>query len=616
MVDIKEIFKDKNFEDGTLKLIENFINEFDDLFGKYVTREEIINRIKNNLEAEVEFVDFMKPTQLGRYNLNDKRILLKRGMSEEETKSVFFHEMIHCITVKENFIGFPMGFDEVAYLNGEEQEFKHTAIGLTEGFTEYVTKIRNQKYGYTSRSYPILSEQTENLAEVIGEEKFLDIGFNKPEEIFTVMVEEEIVPFESDVDDFLKQFDELYKYEDEILIDKFIKDSANTGKSGTEALMLDILGVRDSKKLKLDKIKAYIVKTLLSKVKKMDVNTKEDLMSIQERIAKYTTQLGMGTNYEASSILFDKIAELEEIGKSREEILEMLPKSTRKLAEYEFKYREFMELPPEEMLEKMANSEVDIYDEVIAGPFEKKYGSEIVKKIFQGIQDDELAYELSLQLTDKFAKTILDKGWNPQLMSFEFIELDYPTGLTFNIYEADGENLKYLATFSDANDDYKMEEMRVCLATEKLKILEENPILDSNSVLMKGKSGTILSYNGNNDYTFINDSKEIFVNNEETSIFFSEAEITQKRLRAAAERYQNMERVAPGTVILKDIGRRVSTLEMQRDQIRGKRKFTPIDIEKATEEVTLEKVQKILEEIGEPEQSIQETLEKGIGYNE
>ena len=27
MADIKEIFKDKNFEDGTLKLIENFIVE-------------------------------------------------------------------------------------------------------------------------------------------------------------------------------------------------------------------------------------------------------------------------------------------------------------------------------------------------------------------------------------------------------------------------------------------------------------------------------------------------------------------------------------------------------------------------------------------------------------
>lgn len=616
MADIKEIFKDKNFEDGTLKLIENFINEFDDLFGKYVPREELINRIKNNLDAEVEFVDFIKPTQLGSYNINDKRILLKRGMSEEETKSVFFHEMIHCITAREDFLGFPMGFDEVAYLNNEEQKFKSTAIGLTEGFTEYVTKIRNQKYGYTSRSYPILSEQTENLAEVIGEEKFLDIGFNKPEEIFTVMVEEEIVPVESDVDDFLERFDELYNYEEEILMDKFINDPANIGKSGTEGLILDILGVRDSKKLKLDKVKAYIVKTLLSKVRKMDVKTKEDLMSIQERIAKYTTQLGMGTNYEASSILFDKIAEFEGTGKSREEILEMLPNSTRELVEYDFKYREFMELSPEEMLEKMANSEIDIYDEVIAGPFEKKYGSEIVKKIFQGIQDDELAYELSLQLTDKFAKTILDKGWNPQLMSFEFIELDYPTGLTFNIYEADGENLKYLATFSDANDDYKMEEMRVCLATEKLKILEENPILDSNSVLMKGKSGTILSYNGNNDYTFINDSKEIFVNNEETSFFSSEAEITQKRLKAAAERYQNMERVAPGTIMLKDIGKRVNALEMQRDQIRGKRKFTPTDVEKATEEVTLEKVQKILEEIGEPDQTRQETLEKGIGYNE
>ena len=40
MENIAEVFKDKNFDEITLKYINNFIEEFDDLFGKYVNREK------------------------------------------------------------------------------------------------------------------------------------------------------------------------------------------------------------------------------------------------------------------------------------------------------------------------------------------------------------------------------------------------------------------------------------------------------------------------------------------------------------------------------------------------------------------------------------------------
>jgi len=52
---IKELFKEKNFNEKTLYYIENFINEFDSLFGKYISRQELINNIYENLNENISF---------------------------------------------------------------------------------------------------------------------------------------------------------------------------------------------------------------------------------------------------------------------------------------------------------------------------------------------------------------------------------------------------------------------------------------------------------------------------------------------------------------------------------------------------------------------------------
>lgn len=204
MEGIKEIFKDKNFNEETLKLIENFISEFGELFGKYVSRDEVIKRIKENLNENITFSKFEKEKTLGTYDSKDKRITLKENLKEDYIKAVFFHEMIHCITNRGDYVGF----------TGELEE--RTAKGITEGFTQYVSKIRNQKYGVFLNSYPILTEQTENLVELLGEEKFLEAAFNNPENVFDLMEEEALIEDSFDAEDFCECFDVIWKYEDEI----------------------------------------------------------------------------------------------------------------------------------------------------------------------------------------------------------------------------------------------------------------------------------------------------------------------------------------------------------------------------------------------------------------
>ena len=82
MEEIKEIFKDKNFSDETLRYIENFIYEFDSLFGKYLPKKELIHMIKENLEHDIIWEekiskgDEKEQGALGSYDSKKKTIIL------------------------------------------------------------------------------------------------------------------------------------------------------------------------------------------------------------------------------------------------------------------------------------------------------------------------------------------------------------------------------------------------------------------------------------------------------------------------------------------------------------------------------------------------------------
>ena len=57
------------------------INEFDDLFGRFLSRDEILARINNNINS-IEFVDEIKSESTcpaGQYIPEEKKVLIKKG---------------------------------------------------------------------------------------------------------------------------------------------------------------------------------------------------------------------------------------------------------------------------------------------------------------------------------------------------------------------------------------------------------------------------------------------------------------------------------------------------------------------------------------------------------
>ena len=113
---IKEIFKEKEFSDEALYYLENAINEFEEVFGQYVSREELIERIKRNINS-IEFVDKIDYKRenkccLGLYSLQDKKIQVLSTLDDEKKKSVFFHEFLHA----------EASFDERTGFAGEYQD--------------------------------------------------------------------------------------------------------------------------------------------------------------------------------------------------------------------------------------------------------------------------------------------------------------------------------------------------------------------------------------------------------------------------------------------------------------------------------------------------------------
>lgn len=599
MEEIRSIFEDKNFNEETLKLIDNFIKEFDDLFGKYVPREELIKRIKENLNENIDFTTFDKGQVLGRYNSQNKKIFMDKNLPEDKLKAVFFHEMIHCITNHGDFIGF----------TGELDLGARTAIGITEGFTQFVSKIRNQKYGITLNSYPILTEQTENLAELLGVEKFLDTAFNNPEGLFTLMEAEGLVDSYIDAEEFCDHFDVIWKHEDEIYQGK---ESANTA----EGKLMAIIFGRRSQGSEVDNSKAQIINTFLGKLRAKPITTKEDFEQLYEKTQKYAKQLDLDGDYKSLEVFFEKIEELEESGKLREEILDLLPEETKEMVKLDFKVKDLLSLEPIEILKKLEDPECDIYDQITDSEFVEYYNARIAQRMFRGLKDEEFSSKLVRELRYGLGTYILEKGLNLDTLAMEEVGLIGNSGVTINLFETTGEKIEYIATLSSASEMGDFEVFRVCTEEEREKLLEDNVDLLPDGVIMVAESGSIIEYNGEEDYIFIDEHKNVYENYGETSYHESYAEDVYDRIKSSARRYSKLHQYGVAYTLDREVDLMKNLQEEYSQITRGKRKFIPKDVENATKDITLEDVQKMLEEMTGPQITREESLEKGIGFDE
>ena len=218
MDELREFFKEEKYNDTTLSYIFIFAREFDELFGKYVSREEVLKRIKENLNFDIEFVEKFHGDTVGTYDRNEKKIKLKSSLDEEQMKSVFFHEMVHCLTAHGEYTGFARKYSTEAGVS------IITATGLTEGFTQFVTQKRDERFNFKKkgRSYPILTDLTKSLADIIGEDVFLDVAFNYPEKLTEMLEESKLNLDFMDCQHFLENFDIIKQNEKNMLMSRKI----------------------------------------------------------------------------------------------------------------------------------------------------------------------------------------------------------------------------------------------------------------------------------------------------------------------------------------------------------------------------------------------------------
>lgn len=524
---IRSEFADKQFDEQTLELITNFIKEFDSLFGKYLPREEVLKRVRENLDKVTFNYEFKNQRMQGAYSLDDGNILLSKNLQDiEKIRAVFFHEMIHCLTA--NREKGTVGFDKTMTFQEFDEDLEKIWIGrgFDEGVTEYITRIRCQKYApeLYRNSYPILAEQIDNLAELIGEDALMDMTFNAPGQL-----PEQLGIDEYDTDDFLEAFDSIWKEEDKIYLNQNDKDIR---------LFNAMFGIRDAREMNF--AKATIIKTYEQLLLSAPIATTEEFNQMYRKILKYMRQLGKQTNIEMSSTLTRQIRELvHNTGKSMEELMGELDEEPRLLLQRTLIIRQFEAASNEEKLELLTSKEFDSQvfeageDGTVQG-LRARLAANVIETDSQ-----ETSAKLYRMLTSGLAQIIKDKKYNIDRLAIENIkmlgEIFGDRRSIFNLYYTDLENSVYLGTYS-LNDDFDLVEFSQDIP-EKIKqeILKEFPEF-AEVILLYSQKGEIVACHDNERYTRIDEYGEENTSDGDNIYCPSKLEIYQKKLRTAIAR--------------------------------------------------------------------------------
>ena len=552
-------FEGKKFDERTIELINNFINEFDELFGKYISREEVIKRINENLNDSIIFCEFDNKWQHGGYYSKEKCIRIKPGLDEENLKSVIFHELIHCITAQDKNVGFRK-HDYIEYKGYKES----IGIGINEGTAQYLTKIRNARYSpnLKGEAYPILTKQVENLIEIIGEDKFLNVFFNSSEELLNILNDNFEFDIEYDAEDFLKDFDVLWNNENMLAFNRF----ARIGR------------IND---IKVNNATANIIKTYCNKQLSSDVSTVKEVEELYRNIEMYISQLGDGWNITLLNEVLQKITQLKEHHLSNQEIIEQLPEDIRKVFELELEVEKFSRMETLDKLKNISNLETPIMSnlyEVIDISFDlfRIFQGKIMIELYEhyGIKNDE--FEVLFDLAPK----IIEKGYKFEDLSIEVFEDEYGNRI-YKLFEGVGENKREVdLLYKDDINGIQPVELKKMTAEEKKDVAEElESIISEKDSIYIDVNGNIIINNEDGQYTkFDNDEVMEYINSEYIP---SITEELQERIDSSLQRIEKLKRLkAPAIIIQKE----ESLLKERQEKLRevSKRIVDSKQIEQAT----------------------------------
>lgn len=166
--ELKKKLEPKKFNDVTMEFLTTAVNDVLKLYGEYISENVIIERIKQNLDKDIEFERNLGKNIAGSYNFGEKNIKIKKKSIDEE-RQVFFHEFLHCVSVHQKTDGkISTGF--IGNIIG---------VGINEAMTEYLTK---QRYPKLRGGYDEEEKVMKKLLEIIPiEEMIQSYLYGKPE---------------------------------------------------------------------------------------------------------------------------------------------------------------------------------------------------------------------------------------------------------------------------------------------------------------------------------------------------------------------------------------------------------------------------------------------------
>ena len=234
-------FEEKGFNEETIILLLRAIHDCVKLLGKYISSDELVERICNNLDKDIEFDDLENTDAIGKFNTEEKKIILHKKLKQfpDLMEETFFHEFLHCITFfydernEQEFVGFRVkDFD--GYVMGN---------GINEGMTQYLTKKRNELRGIENKKmgYPLLTMEVENMLSLTDESQIIECYINNPEKIYSLLKEKNI-----DFSNILIPMDTIYENEKIIFMEKFNKMNE------TERIFNALFGISKEKQLYKD----------------------------------------------------------------------------------------------------------------------------------------------------------------------------------------------------------------------------------------------------------------------------------------------------------------------------------------------------------------------------
>lgn len=180
--------KDQYHDKYTVQILAEYVEEFQMLLGEYISTDEIIKRLKENILSDFEYTEEPINGVLdGQYDIDNKKVIIyKHEQSNPDyIKFVLFHELTHAVTTQKiqngkNIMGF--SFLEQSY-----------GRGFNEAMTEWLSIRRNEMLNQKHNSgYDVIVEQIKVLAQIIGEDELIKCYLYEPENLKKMLDENNI----------------------------------------------------------------------------------------------------------------------------------------------------------------------------------------------------------------------------------------------------------------------------------------------------------------------------------------------------------------------------------------------------------------------------------------